>query len=306
MVGDSKGTLQAWTTSKPRNAPTSDGIVLVPAHRFSLGDAAITALAVSSRSDGCRRLGRWQSPLGLRDERSNHGRSAARGRSDRSRGDRARNNGLVAVNRKGVSWWKLDPAYPEISFATLFRPVWYEGYPGPTHSWQSSSGSDSFEPKFGLWPLVFGTLKATFYSMLFGAPLALLAALYTSEFLHPRFRPRLSQPLRSWLACRAWCWGFSPGWSSRRRPSRSSPRSSLRCLPCRSCCFWPRTFGNCCRSSWPCAGAMATAGHSAGRSAGSRRQDSSQGRLGSEFCSAAISRPGSSTTGLAPARPDGL
>jgi len=42
--------------------------------------------------------------------------------------------------------------------------------------------------KLGLWPLVFGTLKATFYTMLFGAPLALMAAVYTSEFLHPRFR----------------------------------------------------------------------------------------------------------------------
>jgi phosphate transport system permease protein len=42
--------------------------------------------------------------------------------------------------------------------------------------------------KLGLQPMVFGTLKATFYSMLFGAPLALLAAIYTSEFLSPRIR----------------------------------------------------------------------------------------------------------------------
>ena len=34
-------------------------------------------------------------------------------------------------------------------------------------------------------PLIFGTLKATFYSMLFGVPLALGAALYTSEFMRP-------------------------------------------------------------------------------------------------------------------------
>ena len=90
MVGDSKGTLQAWTTSKPRNAPTSGW------HCFSAGSSLFAwrcgdhgAGRFLARSDGCRRLGRWQSPLGLRDERSNHGRSAARGRSDRSRGDRA-------------------------------------------------------------------------------------------------------------------------------------------------------------------------------------------------------------------------
>jgi phosphate transport system permease protein len=44
------------------------------------------------------------------------------------------------------------------------------------------------EMKFGLWPLVFGTLKATVYTMLFGAPLALLAAVYTSEFMQPGVR----------------------------------------------------------------------------------------------------------------------
>ena len=47
------------------------------------------------------------------------------------------------------------------------------------------------EMKLGLWPLIFGTLKATFYSMLFGAPLALLAAVYTSEFLSKRTRSRI-------------------------------------------------------------------------------------------------------------------
>ena len=42
-----------------------------------------------------------------------------------------------------------------------------------------------------LWPLVFGTLKATLYSMLFGAPIALLAAIFSSEFLAPALRTRV-------------------------------------------------------------------------------------------------------------------
>ena len=45
--------------------------------------------------------------------------------------------------------------------------------------------------KLGLGPLIFGTIKATFYTMLFGAPLALLAAIYTSEFLSNRMRSRI-------------------------------------------------------------------------------------------------------------------
>ena len=49
-------------------------------------------------------------------------------------------------------------------------------------------GNDSFEPKLSLVPLIFGTLKATLYALLFAVPVALLAAIYTSEFVHPRLR----------------------------------------------------------------------------------------------------------------------
>src|SRR5688572_8691132 len=73
---------------------------------------------------------------------------------------------------------------PEASWKSFFGKVWYEGYEKPEHIWQSSSGSDEAEPKFGLTPLLFGTLKATLFSLLFAVPLALLAAMYTSQFMH--------------------------------------------------------------------------------------------------------------------------
>ena len=44
---------------------------------------------------------------------------------------------------------------------------------------------------FGLFPLVFGTLKATFYTMIIAVPLALFAAIYTSEFLNPAWRMKI-------------------------------------------------------------------------------------------------------------------
>jgi phosphate transport system permease protein len=97
-------------------------------------------------------------------------------------------DGLVAVAGGQLHRFKMEAGYPEAGFAALFAPIWYEGYPAPEHVWQSSSGTDDFEPKLGLVPLVFGTLKATFYSLLFGAPIALLAAIYTSEFLSKRLR----------------------------------------------------------------------------------------------------------------------
>ncbi|HYR59488.1 MAG TPA: ABC transporter permease subunit [Chthoniobacteraceae bacterium] len=80
-----------------------------------------------------------------------------------------------------------DP-HPETSFAALFGRVWYEGYPAPAYEWQSSGGSDEFEPKLSLVPLIVGTLKGTLYALLFAVPVALLAALYTSQFLHPNFK----------------------------------------------------------------------------------------------------------------------
>jgi phosphate transport system permease protein len=95
---------------------------------------------------------------------------------------------LLAVTHQHAYVWDFDPRHPEASARSLFLPVWYEGYGEPQFMWQSSSATDDFEPKFSLVPLIFGTLKATFYSMLFGAPLALLAAIYTSEFLNPRVK----------------------------------------------------------------------------------------------------------------------
>jgi len=97
-------------------------------------------------------------------------------------------DGLLVRGTDGVQLFQLDLGYPDASLAALFEPLWYEGYQAPSHVWQSSAGTDDNEPKLGLWPLVFGTIKGTFYSMLFGGPLALLAAVFTSEFLASRLR----------------------------------------------------------------------------------------------------------------------
>jgi len=87
--------------------------------------------------------------------------------------------------------WPLAAGFPEVSLTALFHSVWYEGYEGPRHVWQSSGGGDDFEPKLGMIPLVFGTLKATIYSLLFAVPIALLSAIYSSEFLQPRVKARI-------------------------------------------------------------------------------------------------------------------
>lgn len=100
-----------------------------------------------------------------------------------------RGDGLLAItaDRKAILW-NVDAPHPETTIGSLFGKVWYEGYEGPSYTWQSSSGTDSFEAKFSLIPLVFGTLKATVYSLLFAVPIALLGAIYTSEFVHFKVR----------------------------------------------------------------------------------------------------------------------
>ncbi len=87
-----------------------------------------------------------------------------------------------------LRFMELHDPHPEASFAAFFMPVWYEGFAEPKYEWQSTSGTDDFEPKLSMIPLIWGTFKATFYTLMFAIPVALLAAIYTAEFMHPRFK----------------------------------------------------------------------------------------------------------------------
>jgi phosphate transport system permease protein len=87
-----------------------------------------------------------------------------------------------------LSRLEIENEHPEISFSSLWRKVWYENYQQPEFVWQSSAATNEFEPKFSLTPLVFGTLKAALYAMLFAVPLALMGAAYTAYFMSPELR----------------------------------------------------------------------------------------------------------------------
>lgn len=78
--------------------------------------------------------------------------------------------------------WKVRNPHPEVSWRVLFGRVRYENYDTPGFVWQSSSANDDFEAKYSFVPLVFGSLKGTFYALLFAVPIALFGALYTSQF----------------------------------------------------------------------------------------------------------------------------
>lgn len=121
-------------------------------------------------------------------------------------------DGAVALtNQGGLLTYAIHNPHPETTLATLFKPVWYEGYEGPGHVWQSSSGADDFEAKFGLLPLIFGTLKGTLYAMLVAVPLALLGAIYTSMFMHPNLRAKIKPTIEIMAALPTVILGFLAG-----------------------------------------------------------------------------------------------
>jgi phosphate transport system permease protein len=84
--------------------------------------------------------------------------------------------------------WSLEDHHPESSWGAFFGKIWYEGATGPDYTWQSSSGSDEFEAKYSMMPLIYGTAKGTFFALLFALPIALTAAIYVSQFLRPEYR----------------------------------------------------------------------------------------------------------------------
>lgn len=105
----------------------------------------------------------------------------------------------VADGVGSVSVFAVDLGHPEVNLATLFGKVRYEGYRTPSWTWQSTGGSNAFEPKLSLVPLIFGSLKGALYALLFSGPLAFLAALYTSQFASVRLR-RWVKPVVELLA----------------------------------------------------------------------------------------------------------
>ncbi len=99
-----------------------------------------------------------------------------------------RGHTLLALQNNRVRFFEVDNEHPDLSWSALWGKVWYESYPEPDYTWQSSASNTDFEAKFSLVPLSFGTLKAAFYAMLFAMPLAICGAIFTAYFMAPKMR----------------------------------------------------------------------------------------------------------------------
>jgi phosphate transport system permease protein len=98
----------------------------------------------------------------------------------------AKGEHFVVASKEGEARrFAIHDPHPESGWQAFFGKVWYEGGSGPIYQWQSTGGSDDFEPKFSMVPLIFGSLKGTAYALLFSVPIALLAAVFSAAFLPP-------------------------------------------------------------------------------------------------------------------------
>jgi len=211
VVGDAAGRVSVWMPL--REHPGTNKTHMAAIHRFAPHQSTVTDITISQRDKGFITIDAGG------EIRLHHSTSAQTLLTLAPQQGVLRNtyfspkaDGLVGLteNNRLVHYQIWNP-YPEITLATLFFPVWYEGYDQPKLVWQSSSGSDDFEPKFSLTPLIFGTIKGTVYAVLLAVPLAVLGAIYTAMFMHPNLRAKIKPTIEIMAALPTVVLGFLAG-----------------------------------------------------------------------------------------------
>ncbi len=209
VVGQGNGALSVWFPVREAD----DSFRLTRVRDFPSQAGAIRALAASPRDKGFLAVDA-SGELGLYYSTSHRvlwrGRAplaeAAASLSYAPKADGA----FLAVGNRLAALDIFNP-HPEVNLKALFGKVWYEGYDKPEYVWQSSGGSDDFEPKLSLTPLLVGTLKGTFYSLLLAIPLGVLGAMYTSQFMHPTYKRYLKPMVEIMAALPSVVLGFLAG-----------------------------------------------------------------------------------------------
>ena len=209
VAADATGAVSSWQVVPP---PTGGAATLTRINEFESHRAPVVAISPSRRDKGfvtADAAGRVKLHYGTSGQTF---LTFGDGRPLRAVVFAPKADGVVAVDERGeVVDWRVDNPHPEITLKTLFGKVWYEGYSRPAWVWQSTGGTDDFEAKFSLTPLIYGTLKGTFYALLFAVPLALLAAIYVSEFMHPAVKGYVKPAVEIMAALPSVVLGFLAG-----------------------------------------------------------------------------------------------
>jgi len=210
VVGDASGAVSTWQLVP---VPGGRAARLTRIHTFTPHTSAVVAVTRSHRNKG---FATGDAAGGVHLEYATSGQTLATippaGDGLRALVMSPKADGLLALDRKGrIAQWAVDNPHPEATLATLFSKVWYEGYSEPAYVWQSTGGTDDFETKLSLTPLIYGTLKGTVYALLFAVPIALLAAVYVSEFIHPSLKGYLKPVVEIMAALPSVVLGFLAG-----------------------------------------------------------------------------------------------
>ena len=210
IVGDEGGKISTWM--RVRDETAQSGWSLKKIHTVKPHQADITAIASSPRnkcfvtaaSDGTIQLKHATSEQTLLNMKSVTMPTAI-AYSPKADGI------LVADSSGTLTHWTISNPHPETTIKTLLGKVWYEGYEEPEYVWQSTGGSDDFEPKFSLVPLIFGTIKGTIYALIIAIPIGILSALYTSQFLHTSLKKVIKPSIEFMAALPSVILGFLAG-----------------------------------------------------------------------------------------------
>jgi len=207
VVGDEAGGVSTWQTL--RGVDGEDKLVRI--HAFPAHGGPVTTFAASARHKGF-----WTGDASgaLRFDYSTTGQSLVTVHTvlpPAAIRFAPKSDGLVAADGRGLARWDVDCPHPEVSLRALFGKLWYEGYDAPAYVWQSTGGSDDFEAKLSLTPLLYGTLKGTFYALIFAVPIALGGALYASQFMHPRLKAVVKPTVEIMAALPSVVLGFMAG-----------------------------------------------------------------------------------------------
>lgn len=208
LAGDSSGQISQWFRLRDEH----NEYRLQPVRQFKLADAPITLISVEHRRKGFYAVDA-NNELGIfytTSQRRLLDEKLAAQPVKMALNSSATE--LVLLNADGgFGRYKVKNEHPDISWSALWSEVWYESYDKPGYTWQSSSSSDEFEPKFSLMPLAFGTLKAAFYAMLFALPIGISAAIYTAYFMSPAMRQMVKPVVEIMAALPSVILGFIAG-----------------------------------------------------------------------------------------------
>ncbi len=212
VAGESTGAVSAWFLVRDKTSPA--GWRLTRIHEMTPHPSGVTAVAASARGKGFI-SGDANGGLHLEhttSERHLASFSRKTGSAIELISYAPKANGALILDSAGeIAHWLVDNPHPEAGLKAFFGKVWYEGYEEPEHVWQSTGGTDEFEPKLSLVPLIFGSLKGTFYTLILSIPIAVLAALYTSQFMHPALRSKIKPTVEIMAALPSVVLGFLGG-----------------------------------------------------------------------------------------------